>query len=58
MRQNKDIKYAILLQNLQNGIISYLNFYLLKTCFLTNINVNLFDDPWKTTTFIVLRNEL
>jgi len=31
---------------------------LLKTCFFTNINVNLFNDPWKTTTFIVPKNEL
>jgi hypothetical protein len=41
-----------------NWIISYSDFDLLKTCFLTNTNVNLFDDPWKTTTFIVPRNEL
>jgi len=58
MQQNKNIKYATLLQNLRNGIISYSNFDLLKTHFLTNINVNIFDDPWKTTTFIVFRNEL
>jgi hypothetical protein len=47
---------ATLLQNLYNGIISNLN--LLKTHFFNNKNVNLFDDPWKTTTFIVLINEL
>jgi hypothetical protein len=34
------------------------NFDLLKTCFLSNLNVNLFDDPWRTTTFIVPCNEL
>jgi hypothetical protein len=33
VRQNKDIKYVTLLQNLQNGIISYSNFDLLKTFF-------------------------
>lgn len=57
MQQNKYIKYVALLQNLQNGKITYLNFNLLTTCFLTTINVNLFYDPWKTT-LIVLRNEL
>jgi hypothetical protein len=56
MQQNKDIKYATLLQNLHNGIISNLD--LLKTHFFTNKNVNLFDDLWKTITSIVLRNEL
>jgi hypothetical protein len=58
MWKNEDIKYATFLQNLQIGIISYSDFDLLKTCFLTNTNVNLFDDPWKTTTFVVPRNEL
>ncbi len=60
MWQNKNIKYVILLQNLRNGIISNSNFDfdLLKPHSFNNINVNLFDDPWKTTTFIVFRNEL
>ncbi len=31
---------------------------LLKTHFLFNLNVNLFDDPWNKTTFIVPHNEL
>jgi len=55
MRQNKDIKYATLLQNICNGIISNLD--LLETRFFTNKNENIFNDPW-TTTFIVLINEL
>jgi hypothetical protein len=58
MRQNKDINYAILLQNLRNGIISDSDFDLLKTHFLINANVIFFYDPWKTTTCIVFRNEL
>ncbi len=33
-------------------------FELLKTCFLSNLNVNLFNDPWNKTTFIVPSNEL
>jgi hypothetical protein len=35
-----------------------LKFDLLKTCFLSNLNVNLFNDPWRTTTFIGPCNEL
>jgi hypothetical protein len=33
MYQNKDIKYVTILQNLQNGIISYSDFDQLKTLF-------------------------
>ncbi len=58
MRQNKDIHYATLLENLWIGNIFKLDFDLLKTCLLSNLNVNLFDDPWRTSTFIVPRNEL
>jgi hypothetical protein len=58
MWQNENIKYATILQNLQTGIIPNSDFDLLKTHFLTNTNVNFFDDPWKTTTFMVPRNEL
>lgn len=58
MQQNKDIQYVKLLENL--GIFKKLklDFDLLKTCFLSNSNLNLFDDSWKATTFIVPRNEL
>jgi len=58
MWQKKDIKYATFLQNFQIGIIPNSNFDLLKTRFFNNTNVNLFDDPWKTTTFMVPINEL
>jgi hypothetical protein len=58
MRQNKYINYATLLQKFQNEIISYSDFDLLKTRFSINANVNFFNDPWKTTTYIILRNEL
>jgi hypothetical protein len=58
MKQNKNIKYATFLQIFRNGIISNSNFDLLKTHFFINTNVNLFDDPWKTTTFIIPKNEL
>jgi hypothetical protein len=57
MRQNKDIQYATLLEN-SNGKYSKSYFHLLKTHFLSNLNVHLFDDPWRTTTFIVPHNEL
>jgi hypothetical protein len=58
MRQNKDIQYATLLENLRIGNILKLKFELLKTCFLSKLNVNLFDDPQNKTTFIVPCNEL
>jgi hypothetical protein len=56
MRQNKDIQCVNLLENLQNILKS--KFYLLKTCFPIYLNVNLFDDPWRTTSFIVPHNKL
>ncbi len=58
MWQNENIKYATVLQNFQIGIISNSDFDLSKTHFFINTNVNLLDDPWKTTTFMVPRNEL
>jgi len=47
MRQNKNIQYATLLENfrIRNILKSY--FDLLKSHFLFNWNVNLFNDPWK-----------
>jgi hypothetical protein len=58
MKQNKDIQYATLLKNLWTRNILKPDFDLLKTHFLSNLNVNLFNDPWKRKTFIVLHNEL
>jgi hypothetical protein len=58
MRQNKDIKYTTLLENFRTKKILKLDFDLLKTYFLFNLNVNLFDDPWRTITFIVSHNKL
>jgi hypothetical protein len=58
MRQNKDIQYATHLENLRTRNILKSNFDLLKTHFLFNLNVNLFNDPWRITTFIVAHNEL
>jgi hypothetical protein len=47
MRQNKDIQYASLLENFQIGNILKSYFDLLKSHFLSNLNVNLFNDRWK-----------
>jgi hypothetical protein len=47
MRQNKDTQYATLLENLQTRNIFKSNFDLLKTHFLSNLNVNLFNNPWR-----------
>jgi hypothetical protein len=58
MRKNKDIQYATLLENLQTRNILKSNLDLLKTHFLSNLNVNLFDDPWRTSTFIVSHSKL
>jgi hypothetical protein len=58
MRHNKDILYAIVLENFQTWNIPNLNFNLLKTRFLSNLDINLFDDPWNTTTYIIFNNEL
>jgi hypothetical protein len=57
MRQNKDIQYAILLENLQTRNILKSNVDLLKTYFPFNLNVNLFYDPWRIATFIVPRKD-
>ncbi len=57
MKQNKDIQYATLLENLQTRNIRKSNFDLLKTHFLSNLNVNLFNDPWRIAIFIVLCND-
>jgi hypothetical protein len=58
MRQNKDIQYTTLLENLWTWNILNSDFNLLKTRFLFNLNINLFDDPWNITIYIVLHNEL
>ncbi len=58
MRQNKNIQYATFLENLWIGNILKSDFDLLKTHFLSNLNVNLFNDPWRTTTSIVPCNKL
>jgi hypothetical protein len=58
MGQNKDIQYATFVENLWTRNILKSDFDLLKIFFLSNLNVNLFDDPWKKTTFIVPHNEL
>jgi len=58
MKQNKNIQYATLLENLRTRNIFKSYFDLLKTHFLSNLNVNLFDDPWRTSTFIVSHNKL
>jgi hypothetical protein len=58
MRCNRNIQYAIVLENLQTWNIPNLNFNLLKTPFLSNLDINLFDDPCNTITYIILRNEL
>jgi hypothetical protein len=58
MRKNKNIQYATLLENLRTRNILKSNFDLPKTHFLYNLNVNLFDDPWRTSTFIVSHSKL
>jgi hypothetical protein len=50
MRQNRYIQYVTLLENLRTKNILKLDFDLLNTRFLSSLNVNLFDDPWRTTT--------
>jgi len=47
MRQNKAIQYATLLENFQTRNILRSYFDLLKFHILSNLNVNLFNDPWK-----------
>jgi hypothetical protein len=51
MKQNKDIQYATLFKNLWTRNILKSYFDLLNTHFLSNLNVNLFNDPWRTSTF-------
>jgi hypothetical protein len=58
MQQNKDIQCLRLLENLRTRNFLKLDFDLLKTRFLSNLNLNLFDDPCKGTTFIISHNEL
>ncbi len=53
MKQSKNTQYAKLLENLRTKNILKLNFEILKTCFPSNLNVNLIDDPRKVVTFIV-----
>jgi hypothetical protein len=55
MKQKKYIQYATLLQNLWIGNILKLDFDWLNNHFLFNLNVNLFNDPWRTITFIVFQ---
>ncbi len=58
MKQSKNTQYAKLLENLRTKNILKLNFEILKTCFPSNLNVNLIDDPRKVVTFIVPWNKL
>jgi hypothetical protein len=57
MKQNKDIQYATLLESLQTRNILKSNFDLPKTHFLSNLNVNLFNDPWRIAIFIIPCND-
>jgi hypothetical protein len=58
MRQRKNTQYAKLLKNLRTKNILKLRFEILKTCFPSNLNVNLIDDPMKVITFIIPCNKL
>jgi hypothetical protein len=58
MRQSKNKQYAKLLENLRTENILKLKFEMLKTCFPSNLNVNLIDDPMKAITFIIPCNKL
>jgi hypothetical protein len=58
MRQNKNIQYATFLKKIRTKKIQKSKFDLLKICFLSNLSVNLFNDPCRTITFIVFRDKL
>jgi hypothetical protein len=58
MRQNKNIKYAKKCTKSLKWNNFIFRFQFLKNVFFTNIIVNIFNDPWKTTTFTIPRNEL
>ena len=58
MCQQEDKRYSKLLNHLREDEILEDDFNLLKTCFFTNLNVNLFEHPWNEAPFIVSRNDL
>jgi hypothetical protein len=54
----EDLQHGYVLENLRTKKISNSNFELHKTIFLSKLKINLFEDPWRITTFIVPQNEL
>jgi hypothetical protein len=58
MRQNKNIQYAYVLENLRTNKVYNSNYELFKTQFFSNLKINILEDPWRIVTFIVLQNEL
>jgi hypothetical protein len=58
MRQQEDERYAELLNNLKECKILEDDFKLLKTRFLSNLKINLFEHSWDEASYIVPRNDL
>jgi hypothetical protein len=58
MWQNKNVLYAYVFKILKFDKIFDSNFKLFKTCFLSNLEINVFENPWRMETFIVPWNEL
>lgn len=52
------VQHGFVLENLRTKKISNSNFELLKTRFMSKLKINWFEDLWRTSTFIVPRNEL
>jgi MarR-like DNA-binding transcriptional regulator SgrR of sgrS sRNA len=54
----ENVQHGFVLENLRTKKNSDSHFELLKTRFLSKLKINLFEDLWRTSTFIVPRNEL
>jgi hypothetical protein len=46
MRQNKDITYSSILENLRTCKTSSSNFELFQKMVFENLKINVFEDPW------------
>jgi len=57
MQQNENIQYAQLLNNVQENKITKDDYSLLKSCFLSKLQINLLEHPWNEATYIVPWNE-
>lgn len=57
LKQAKNMQYSNMFQNICN-IFTNKYYYLLQTCFLSQLKINLFNPPQDTTIYIVLCNDL